>query len=80
MSQLRIYKQNGGKIYDLVMEQKIREEKQKKAKIQDQIIKGLRNKISNKYDNTVNTRLTTIETGHKTGLYTELRKIVGRCG
>lgn len=80
MSQLRIYKQNGGKIYDLVMGQKIREEKEKKANIEDQLIKGLRNKISNKYDNAVNTRITAIEMGHKTGLYTELRKIVGRCG
>jgi len=79
MSQLRIYKKNGGKIYDLVMGQKIREEKEKKTQIQDQIIKGLRNS-SRKYDNTVNTRITAIETGHKTGLYTELRKIVGRCG
>jgi len=79
MSQLRIYKKNGGKIYDLVMGQKIREEKEKKTQIQDQIIKGLRSS-SRKYDNTVNTRITAIETGHKTGLYTELRKIVGRCG
>jgi hypothetical protein len=79
MSQLRIYKKNGGKIYDLVMGQKIREEKEKKTQIQDRIIKGLRNS-SRKYNNTVNTRITAIETGHKTGLYTELRKIVGRCG
>lgn len=79
MSQLRIYKKNGGKIYDLVMGQKIREEKEKKTQIQDQIIKGLRNS-SSKYDNTANTRITAIENGHKTGLYKELRKIVGRCG
>ena len=79
MSQLRIYKKNGGKIYDLVMGQKIREEKEKKIQIQDQIIKDLRNS-SGKYGNVVNTSITTIEKGHKTGLYKELRKIVGRCG
>ena len=79
MSQLRIYKKNGGKIYDLVMGQKIREEKKTKTQIQDQIIKELRNS-SSKYGNTVNTRITAIEKGHKTGLYKELRKIVGRCG
>ncbi|MHB1393570.1 MAG: UPF0236 family transposase-like protein [Clostridia bacterium] len=79
MSQLRIYKKNGGKIYDLVMGQKIREEKETKTQIQDQIIKEMRNS-SSKYGNTVNTRITAIEKGHKTGLYKELRKIVGRCG
>jgi len=79
MSQLRIYKKNGGKIYDLVMGQKAREEKEKKTQIQDQIIKGLRNS-STKYENIVNTKITAIEKGHKTGLYKELRKIIGRCG
>lgn len=79
MSQLRIYKKNGGKIYDLVMGQKAREEKEKKIHIQDQIIKGLRNS-STKYENIVNTKITAIEKGHKTGLYKELRKIIGRCG
>lgn len=79
MSQLRIYKENGGNIYDLVMGQKIRDEKEKKMQIQDQIIKSLRNS-SKKYENVVNTRITAIEKGHKTGLYKELRKIIGRCG
>lgn len=79
MSELRIYKKNGGKIYDLVMGQKIREEKENKTQIQDQIIKGLRT-TSAKYESTVNTRITAIEKGHKTGLYKELRKLVGRCG
>ncbi|WP_373898739.1 hypothetical protein ACER0A_005315 [Haloimpatiens sp. FM7315] len=76
MSKLLIYKKNGGKIYDLVMAQKIKEKREKKEHIQDQIIRELRcsaNKANSSYDNS----LTAIERGEKAGLYNALRSIVG---
>jgi len=79
MSALRIYKKNGGKVYDLVMAMKLKEQNEEKFKVQEQIIKSLRNS-STKYEDIVNTRITAIDIGHKTGLYKELRKIIGRCG
>lgn len=79
MSALRIYKKNGGKVYDLVMLQKRKEQSEKKVEVQDRIIKSLRNS-STKYENIVNTSITAITKGHKTGLYKELRNIIGKCG
>ena len=79
MSKLRIYKKNGGKVYDLVMAQKVKEQNEKKVQVQERIIKSLRNS-SIKYENILNTRFTAIDKGHKTGLYKELRNIIGRCG
>ena len=79
MSALRIYKRNGGKVYDLVMLQKRKEQMEKKVVVQDRIIKSLRNS-STKYENVINNSITAITKGHKTGLYKELRNIVGRCG
>lgn len=76
MSQLRIYKENGGKIYDLVMAQKIKEEKEKKIQIQETLIKSLRN-VTTKYENAVNANITVIDAGHKTGLYNSLKTIIG---
>lgn len=77
MSQLRIYTKNGGKIYDLVMAQKLKKEKDKKIQIQENIIKNLR-KMTTKYEDAVNTNITTIDIGRRTGLYKELRGIIGR--
>lgn len=77
ISQLRIYKKNGGKVYDLVMAQKIKEEKETKIQIQEKLIKSLRN-VTTKYENAVNANITAIDIGHKTGLYKELKSIIGR--
>ena len=79
MAQLKVYKRNGGKIYDLVMAQKKKEQREKKIQLQDELIKSLR-KSTGKYENAINTEITAIEKGHKTGLYKELRSIIGRCG
>jgi hypothetical protein len=79
MSELRIYKKNGGNVYDLVMAQKVKERNEKKVQVQERIIRSLRNS-STKYENIINTRITVIDKGHKTGLYKELRNIIGRCG
>ncbi|HHW32497.1 MAG TPA: ISLre2 family transposase [Clostridiaceae bacterium] len=79
MSKLRIFKKNGGNVYDLVMAQKLKEAKTKKHHIQDELIKKLRNS-SSKYEGVWNSNLTAIDIGQKTGLYKELRGIIGRCG
>ncbi len=76
MAQLRIYKQNGGKIYDLVMGQKKREQKENEIREQEELLSSFR-RASPKYEYIVNTNLTVLQTGHKTALYKALRGIVG---
>jgi len=61
------------------MAQKKKEQREKKIQLQDELIKSLR-KSTGKYENAINTEITAIEKGHKTGLYKELRSIIGRCG
>lgn len=77
MSELIIYKKNGGKIYDLVMAQRIKEEQKKNIRVQDSLIKSLRETSTGKYNSTWNSNLTAITKGHKTGLYKELRSLIG---
>lgn len=79
IARLRIYKQNGGKIYDLVMTNKIKRQKEKQIEIQEKLIKSLRNS-ADKYESIINTNITVIDDGRRTGLYKELRSIIGRCG
>jgi len=79
MAQLRIYKRNGGKIYDLVMGQKKREQKENEIREQEELINSFR-RASTKYEDIANTNLTVLQMGHKTALYKALRGIIGRCG
>lgn len=79
MAQLRIYKQNGGKIYDLVMAQKKKEQKENIIREQEEMLMSFR-KASTKYEDVVNTNLTVLKMGHKTALYKALRGIIGICG
>lgn len=78
ISKLRIFKKNGGNVYDLVMAQKQKEAINRQREINDEIIRELR--ASQKYDYSWNSELTVIKKGHKNGLYNELRKIIGICG
>lgn len=75
MAQLRIFKKNGGKIYDLVMAQKKKEKQIKDQELQDILIRALKKASSNRYLNSWNSNLTVIEKGHKTALYNSLRNI-----
>lgn len=75
MSQLRIFKKNGGRVYDLVMAQNKREKCEKEHEIQDEIIKELKKTSSNRYLNSWNSNITVLEKGHKTALYNSLRNI-----
>jgi hypothetical protein len=79
MAQLRIYKKNGGKIYDLVMAQKKKEQKEKHIREQEELLSSFR-RASAQYEDAVNTNLTVLQTGHKTALYKALRGLAGRCG
>lgn len=79
VARLRIFKKNGGKIYDLVMANKLKKQKEQRIERQDELIKSLR-KHSNKYNSSMNTSLRVIDNGKKTGLYKDLRSIIGRCG
>lgn len=76
MGQLQIFKNNGGKIYDLVMAQKKKEQQQKKHDIQDELIRELRLK-KHEPESVWNSSITVLEKGHKTSLYSGLRAIVG---
>lgn len=76
MSQLRVFKQNDGKVYDLVMAQKKKEKQVQKQVLQDELIRELRT-AGKKYENVWNSNLTVIQKGHKTALYSGLRSIVG---
>ena len=51
-------------------------QKEKKIQIQESLIKSLRN-ATTKYQNAVNTNITAIDIGHKTGLYKGLKTIMG---
>ncbi len=77
MSQLLIYKKNGGKIYDLVMAQKRKESKYKQVLEQESYIKTLRQSAGRYYDSW-NCSLPAVAIGQKTGLYKELKSIIGR--
>lgn len=76
MSQLRVFKQNGGKVYDLVMAQKKKEKQAEKHALQDELILELRT-AGKRYENTWDSNITIIQKGHKTALYSGLRKIIG---
>jgi hypothetical protein len=75
MAQLRVFKKNGGKIYDLVMAQKKKKQKEQQHAQQDELIRELR--ASNKRDNVWNSKVTVLNKGHKTTLYSGLRAIIG---
>ena len=58
---------------------KIEERKNKKQVIQDELIRELKGTASG-YENVWNRNLPAVKAGRKTGLYNELRSIIGRCG
>ena len=76
MSKLIIYKKNGGKVYDLVMAQKIKELRESQRQIQDELIKKLRTEAQ-RYEGAWKSNVTVINIGKKTGLYQELKSKIG---
>jgi hypothetical protein len=55
----------------------MKREKEEKEQIQDELIKEARS-IANRYNDTWDIRPTAIVRGEKTGLYNEIRAIMGR--
>ena len=76
MAQLQIYKKNGGKVYNLVMAQKKKEQRDVKHKRQDELIRELKT-MGKKYENVWNSNITVIHKGQRTALYKGLRNIIG---
>jgi len=79
MTKLLVYKKNGGNIYDLVMLQKEKERKEQKIEIEEKLLRQFKTS-GTRHQSHFNKELTAIQIGHKTGLYNELRKLVGKCG
>mgnify|MGYP000584713831 CR=1 FL=1 len=77
MAELIIYTKNGGKIYVLVMAQKMKAKQEENIQEQEALIKSLRETSSSKYGTAWNNNLIAIKKGHKTGLYKELRRFIG---
>lgn len=77
MSKLIIYKKNGGKIYDLVMAQKLKKMETQKHKTQDQLVKEMKKLSGSRYAGSWNSDLTVLKAGKKTGLFNELRGVAG---
>ncbi len=78
MSKLRIYKMNGGNVYDIVMRQKDKEKKDERQKIQDDLIKRLRTSAK-RYENCSNGNIPILNKGKMTGAYMALKKMIGQC-
>jgi len=76
MSQLRIFKKNGGKVYDLVMAQKKKEQREQAHQLQDELIREMRVR-NGRYESVWNSNLTVLKKGNKTALYSALRAIIG---
>ena len=58
------------------MAQKLKEEKERKIQIQEKLIKSLRRMATN-YNVAVNSNITVVNIGHRTGLYKEIRSLMG---
>lgn len=79
MSRLRVYKANGGNIYDLIMYKKEKEEREVTEKIKKEFDKIIRKKRQN-YTDTWNNQTITAQMGKRSGLYYELKGLRGICG
>ena len=77
MAELRIYKRNGGKVYDLVMKQKRSEKVEEKYETEERLVKELRSKAAGRYANAWNSNLVVTTKGKRTGLYNELKALIG---
>ena len=77
MSKLIVYKKNGGRIYDLVMAQKLKEKENRKHELQDELIKEVRKSSESRYAGSWSSSPTVITMGKKTGLFNEMRSMAG---
>ncbi|MFO7888594.1 MAG: ISLre2 family transposase [Eubacteriales bacterium] len=78
MARLRIYKENGGKVYDLVKYQKEKNQRQIKEQIQIEVDKSIRKK-RNRYLENWNTQNIATDMGKRTGMYHLMKELRGIC-
>ncbi len=79
MARLRIFRENGGNVYDLVMYQKRKKQKEEVRAIQDEIVQEAR-KHAGKYNDGMNVTFSAVENGKKTTLSDALRAMSRRVG
>lgn len=79
MSRLRVYKANGGNIYDLVMYKKEKEKLEIKKEIQEQYDREIK-KRRKKYSDAWETSLVEAQSGKTDGLHYALKSLRGICG
>jgi hypothetical protein len=78
MSELRIYCQNGGKVYDLVKYQKMKQEREIKEEIQKEMDRKIKRKREN-YTEVWNSSNIATDMGKRTGVYHIIKSIKGIC-
>lgn len=78
MSELRIYCQNGGKVYDLVKYQKMKQEREIKEEIQKEIDRKIKRKREN-YTDVWNSSNIATDMGKRTGVYHIIKSLKGIC-
>ena len=79
MSRLRVYTANGGKIYDLVMYKHEKEKIEIEAEIKRSYDKEIKKK-RNRYNNSFNSEITSLQAGKRDGLRVALKGLRGICG
>jgi len=78
MARLRIYRENGGKVYDLVKYQKEKKQREIKENIQNEVDKSIRKK-RNRYLEEWNTQNIATDMGKRTGMYHLMKQFRGIC-
>jgi len=78
MARLRIYRENGGKVYDLVKYQKEKKQREIKENIQNEVDKSIRKK-RNRYLENWNTQNIATDMGKRTGMYHLMKQFRGIC-
>ena len=78
MAELRIYKQNGGKVYDLMKYQKRKQEREIKEEIQKEMDRKIKSKREN-YTDVWNSSNIATDMGKRTGIYHIMKVMKGIC-
>jgi hypothetical protein len=78
MAELRIYRQNGGKVYDLVKYQRIKREREIKQEIQKEMDRRIIRKREN-YSDVWNASNIATDMGKRTGVYHIMKAMKGIC-
>lgn len=78
MAELRIYRQNGGKVVDLVKYQKLKQERKIEQEIQKEVDQRIKRKREN-YTDVWNASNIATDMGKRTGVYHIMKAMKGIC-